>query len=318
MKQGPSIRIGVFVDGGYLNHISNYYRFSHTKQARISIQGLKDFICDQVAKIEGVKENRCHIVEAHYYRGRISAAEAQARDVLYHERQFDDILAYAGFQCHYQPVAGGKEKGVDVQLALDSFEKCTTRDLDICVLVTGDSDFVPLVRKLHAYGSPVMVLGWNTVMIDEEGVEQETRCSFFLLQEAAHPVHVHELIEQTPAGTNPALDALFYSRTPSVTSSPSSTTAPTPKATSSKVTPEPAVKPAKPKADDNAVRSRGIIYHLQNNYGFIRRTSDDKQYFFHARELVKSSFFDLHMDDNVSFVASTNDQGRCAQSVQLA
>ena len=326
MKQESIVRIGVFVDGGYLNHISNYYRFSHPKQARISITGLKDFIRNQVAIAEGAEESRCHVVEAHYYRGRISASEALARDVLYHERQFDDVLAYAGFQSHYQPVAGGKEKGVDVQLALDSFEKCTMRKLDLCVLVTGDSDFIPLVRKLHSYGSQVMVLGWNTMMIDEEGVEQETRCSFYLLQEAAYPIHVHELLEQTPEGTNPALDGLFFHRSPSPKPLAPQDKGISPKLDSSPVTvaiaAEPAAKPASPKPAKSVkpkaeiARSHGIIYHLQDNYGFILRTADDKHYFFHETEVTKGAFVDLRMDDNVSFVASTNDQGRCARSVQ--
>jgi uncharacterized LabA/DUF88 family protein/cold shock CspA family protein len=322
MKQDSIVRIGVFVDGGYLNHISNYYRFSHPKQARISITGLKSFIRNQVATAEGADESRCHIVEAHYYRGRISASEALARDVLYHERQFDDVLAFAGFQCHYQPVSGGKEKGVDVLLAIDAFEKCSVHKLDFCVLVTGDSDFIPLVRKLHAYGSQVMVLGWNTMMIDEEGNEQETRCSFHLLQEAAHAIHVHELLEQTPAGANIALDGLFFRRpskplsTPGALSTPSAPSKKAPTVSSKEIAPTAIKAPATPASEPTPVRSRGIIYHLQENYGFILRSSDDKQFFFHANELLGVTFASLHMDDNVSFVASTNDQGRCARSVQ--
>jgi|FLOH01.1.fsa_nt_gi uncharacterized LabA/DUF88 family protein/cold shock CspA family protein len=305
MDNNRFLRIGVFVDGGYLNHISNYYRFGHARQARISMTGLKAFIRQQVARVENAEMRLCQIVDAHYYRGRLSAAESEARNQLLTDRRFDEVLAFAGFESHYQPVAGGKEKGVDVHLALDAFQHCTSRNLDVCVLVTGDSDFVPLVRNLHSYGTRVMVLGWNVSMTDELGVEQETRCSFYLLQESTHPIHVHDIVDQTPEGEDSILENLFFKSAA--------------QQVASDLKPAEVVhrEPAPPAAPTStAVRSSGIISHLQDNFGFILRSSDSEQFFFHASDLVACRYFEIGVDDNVSFEASSNERGACARSVQ--
>ena len=37
-------RIGVFYDGNYFHHVSNFYAYYHPRQCRISISGLHEFI----------------------------------------------------------------------------------------------------------------------------------------------------------------------------------------------------------------------------------------------------------------------------------
>ena len=49
------------------------------------------------------------------------------------------------------------EKGIDVALAVDALQVGLDGKIDIAVLVTGDGDFVPLVRALNKQG--VRVLG---------------------------------------------------------------------------------------------------------------------------------------------------------------
>ena len=46
-------RIGVFYDGNYFLHVSNYYNYTHERRSRISINGLHDFIRQKVADLEG-------------------------------------------------------------------------------------------------------------------------------------------------------------------------------------------------------------------------------------------------------------------------
>ena len=89
-------RIGVFYDGNFFSHVSNYYLYHHQRRARINITGLHDFIRKQVAAFEGIDERYCQIVDAHYFRGRFSAREAQSRNQLYGERLFDDVLVREG------------------------------------------------------------------------------------------------------------------------------------------------------------------------------------------------------------------------------
>jgi uncharacterized LabA/DUF88 family protein len=50
-----------------------------------------------------------------------------------------------------------REKGTDVALAVDALQIGLDGKIDIAVLVTGDGDFVPLVRALNKQG--VRVLG---------------------------------------------------------------------------------------------------------------------------------------------------------------
>ena len=45
-------RIGVFYDGNYFYHVSNYYFYSHPRQARISISGLHEFIREKVCEMD--------------------------------------------------------------------------------------------------------------------------------------------------------------------------------------------------------------------------------------------------------------------------
>jgi len=63
-------RIGVFYDGNYFSHVSNYYVYHHERRSRISLTGLHAFLREEVARREGVDSRYCQIVEAHYFRGR--------------------------------------------------------------------------------------------------------------------------------------------------------------------------------------------------------------------------------------------------------
>jgi hypothetical protein len=120
------VRMAVFYDGGYLNEVSNYYKFYHEKQSRISIYGIHSFIRKEVSELEGVDERRVQIVEAHYFRGRFSAEAADQAGKLKAERMFDDVLIRAGVVQHYLPVDERsfkpQEKGIDVWLSLEAFD----------------------------------------------------------------------------------------------------------------------------------------------------------------------------------------------------
>lgn len=72
----PLIRIGVFYDGNYFLKISDYYYFQHDRKARISLEGLHEFIRHQVAEEEDVDVRLSQIIDAHFFRGRLSATEA--------------------------------------------------------------------------------------------------------------------------------------------------------------------------------------------------------------------------------------------------
>jgi hypothetical protein len=98
-------RIGVFYDGNYFLHVSNYYNYSHERRSRISISGLHAFIRRQVAEEEGVNERLCRLLTRIISGGGLNAHEANQRgNQLFYDRLFDDILMSEGVVTHYLPV----------------------------------------------------------------------------------------------------------------------------------------------------------------------------------------------------------------------
>lgn len=189
-------RIGVFYDGNFFNVVSNYYAYHHTRKARISVTGLHEFVRQRVAHEEQVDQRRCQVVDVHYFRGRFSADEANDAGKLLDERRFDDILIREGVTTHYLPMSySGKEKGIDVWFALEAYELAIHKRFDVCVLIAGDSDYIPLARKLNTLGARVMVLGWDFEYSDHRDRVRTTKTSQGLLNEVTYPVLVSALIE---------------------------------------------------------------------------------------------------------------------------
>lgn len=209
------IKIGLFYDGNYFLHVSNYYYYYHSQHERLSIPGFHYFVRSLIAELEEEDVNRCRIVDAHYFRGRLSAAEAsQRQNQLYNDRVFDDILMSMGVISHFVPLRNRdgrkEEKGVDVWLALEAYELALRKEFDVVVLVTSDGEYVPLVRKLSGLGVRTMVLNWEFDYQDEFGNEVVTRTSQDLLQEVTYCIRAHEVIERGLGLGHEYVSELFY------------------------------------------------------------------------------------------------------------
>jgi len=288
-------RVGVFYDGNFFSHVSNYYLYHHQRRARINITGLHDFIRKQVATLEGVDERYCQIVDAHYFRGRYSAREAQNRNQLYGERLFDDVLVREGITTHYLPASTEKETGIDVWFALEAFEQAIYKRFNVCVLIACDGDYVPLARKLNTVGARVMVLGWDFKYIGDQGEERETRTSQWLLSEVTYPVLMSNIIEDRTRRNAPLINALFV---------PRKDFGPTTPALGEQVT--------------SANSFEGTIQTLKEGFGFIASSDPGSRgqtfFFFHA-EVINADFNDLKPGDRVRFQLGTNPHGPCAVQV---
>jgi uncharacterized LabA/DUF88 family protein/cold shock CspA family protein len=196
------VRIGIFYDGYYFYKVSNYYKYEHSRKSRISISGLHDFIRHEIASILKIEDIRhCQIIDAHYFKGRSSAKEMGEK--VQSERVFEDILMRENIVTHYLPLRLGEnnswqEKGIDVWLALEAYELAIYKSFDVLVLVAGDGDYVPMVRKLNTLGTRVMLISWDYSYYNESGVISETRTSRQLLEEVLYPVVMNERIEHDP------------------------------------------------------------------------------------------------------------------------
>jgi cold shock CspA family protein/uncharacterized LabA/DUF88 family protein len=194
------LRIGIFYDGYYFYKISNYYKYEHEKKSRISISGLHEFIRGEIASLTNMDMRKCQIIDAHYFKGRSLAKDMGEK--VQSERVFEDILMRENIVSHYLPLryAGegtiGQEKGIDVWLALEAYELAIYKHFDILVLIAGDGDYVPLVRKLHTLGTQVMLICWDFSYHNENGDIVETKTSRQLLSEVYYPVQMSQKIDQ--------------------------------------------------------------------------------------------------------------------------
>ncbi len=291
-------RIGVFYDGNYFLHVSNFYNYFHERKSRISISGLHNFIRDQVAQDEGTDKRLCQIVDAHYFRGRLNASEASQRgNLLYYDRVFDDILMAEGVITHYLPVKttfGGykQEKGIDVLLAVDALELAFYKKFNVLVLIACDGDYVPLIRKLNTLGTRVMVLSWDFEYTNDEGQKLTTRTSQDLLEEVTYPIAMHEIIDNRVRKNEPLINNLFVPQS----------------------THRIFGKPAETVGSDTIKIS--TIYSKKSGYGFIKYPPNNL--FFHYQSLLGIDFNDLKEGDKVQFEIDKNDKGEpVAKDVKL-
>lgn len=293
-------RIAIFYDGNFLLHTSNYYNYIHPIRKRISINGLHRFIRQQVADRYGVPSELCHIVGAHYFRGRLSASEASVRsNQLYNDRVFDDILMAEGINTHYLPLRNfgsrREERGTDVWLALEAFEMASRSMMDMAVLLISDTDYIPLFRKLAALDIRSMIMAWDFEYVSDEGVKMVTKTSYELISMADYPIMMHDVIDRGLEASESLVENIFLSN---------ATTSLMDQTNSNESFNEPQLQITYSKSE----RMEGEILSVKNGYGFIKYPNNNL--FFHNVDIVDGDFWKLAAGDQVEFTISRNDTGQ--------
>jgi uncharacterized LabA/DUF88 family protein/cold shock CspA family protein len=330
----PLIRVGVFYDGNYFLKISDYYYFQHERKARISLEGLHEFIRHQVAEEEDVDVRLAQITTSHFFRGRLSATEARDKDRLFHDRLLDDILMNLGVCTHYMPLKTRdgrlQEKGIDVWLSLEALEMALHKTLDVVVLIAGDSDYVPLIRKLNTVGTRVMLLNWDFKYEDFKGETRVTRASQHLLEQATYPVAMHAVIDRglqeqdevvenmfvtqsEPAAFAPSTSGFNYGNAPAA---PAAANGAAPAAVSGTAAAPKVIRTTGPTAA-GPVGTVGIstIKNLKNGFGFV--VMPPNNLFFSYADLSEGDFNDLREGDWVEFTVGRNHRDEdCARNVR--
>jgi uncharacterized LabA/DUF88 family protein len=148
-------RIGVFYDGSFFTYAQRYY-YHERKLGWLRYLPFHTFIEAFIAKKEqGYASYR--VVYAAWHQGLFTSKTATPEQ-LKSDRNLHHDLMHAGIEPKYLPMSQTRgEKGTDVALAVDALQVGLDDKIDIAVLVTGDGDFVPLVRALNKQG--VRVLG---------------------------------------------------------------------------------------------------------------------------------------------------------------
>jgi len=152
--QGSICRIGVFYDGSFFIHAQRYF-YHDLKCGWLSFQPFHTFLEHFIStKEQGYASYR--VVYAAWHQGLFTSKDASGEQ-LRSDRNQDHDLLHAGIEARYLPISQTqREKGTDVALAVDALQVGLDGKIDIAVLVTGDGDFVPLVRALNKQGIRVM------------------------------------------------------------------------------------------------------------------------------------------------------------------
>ena len=273
------VRIGVFYDGHYFYSVSNYYAYQHERAARISVAGLHDIIRSLVAEREGVEVSQTCLSEAHYFRNRISAAQAEKHGKLASERGFEDILVSQGVTLHYQmhrgPAESTRSKGaLGIALGAELLDRALGGHFDVAVLVLGDPDFVPLFRKMNSMGIRTMVLGWAPD--PATGGANDLFFGGELHHEATYPVDMIEFVEAEIAAGSDHAEGLFVKK-------------------------EEAEAEARREAPDysHLPLIQGTLMTIKDGFGFIEK--EPNNVFFHASDLIDTEFSELTTGDLLEY-----------------
>jgi uncharacterized LabA/DUF88 family protein len=147
-------RLGVFYDGTFFSHAQTYY-YHQRKLGWLRFPEFHRFL----EKYVGLREQgfaSYKVVYAAWHQGLFTSKDATA-DHLKRDRNLYHDMMHAGVDPKYLPMSQKHgEKGVDVALAVDALQVGLGQKIDVAVLVTGDGDFVPLVRALNKQGVRVL------------------------------------------------------------------------------------------------------------------------------------------------------------------
>ncbi|MFN4298885.1 MAG: cold shock domain-containing protein [Thermaurantimonas sp.] len=319
-------RIGVFIDGNYLNHASNYYNYTHPKHRRLHLGGLHDFVRNWIAQSFDTDRRLVKIVESHYFRIRINAFEASNRgNQLFYDRQLDDILSYENIRPHYivyrQNGSARKETpSMEAKLSIEVLDACFSNKLDAVALFVNDGAYADVAIKVASLGIPVYLFHWEFEYQNDEGNEVVVRTSYNLLEACSYSVNLSDLIDKQRS-PDYWLDKIFVSERES---------------SASQQTPEDDYlnddqesdfqypdsldksdslenlifekKRFNISTDNSSNVYEGEILTLKNGYGFIKYPNNNL--FFHHSDVLNADFQELQPGEKVMFSVAKNDQGQ--------
>lgn len=147
-------RIGVFYDGSFFAYAQRYL-FHERQLGWLAFQPLHTFFETFLRqKEQGYSSYK--VVYASWHQGLFTAKNATKDQLRFERNRYHDLM-HAGIEPKYLPMSQQKEeKGIDVAMAVDALQTGLDGKIDVAVFVTGDGDFVPLVRALNKEGIRVL------------------------------------------------------------------------------------------------------------------------------------------------------------------
>ncbi len=153
-------RLGVFYDGSCFSGSQKH--FYRADAGWLDFRALHALIQEFVRRKEqGFVDYK--VVYGAWFQGLHTTRQADPQ-FLHKDRNLHHDLMHAGVEPKFLPMSvsqkDGKvrEKGVDVALAVDALKVGLSGTIDVAVLVTGDADFVPLLRELMKVGVRTLIV----------------------------------------------------------------------------------------------------------------------------------------------------------------
>ncbi len=151
---GSICRIGAFYDGSFFTYAQQYL-YHEKKLGWLAFQPLHNFFENFLSqKEQGYSSYK--VVYASWHQGLFTTKNTDEKRLRSDRNRYHDLM-HAGIEPKYLPISQqAKEKGTDIAMAVDALQVGLDGKIDIAVLVTGDGDFVPLVRALNKQGIRVL------------------------------------------------------------------------------------------------------------------------------------------------------------------
>ncbi len=292
------IRLGIFYDGNYLLHVSNYYNYFHERKSRISLHGLHKYIKYYVSSIEDIDTKYVTITESHYFKSRLSVKEVgNKQNQLFFDRLFDDVLMMENVVAHYHPVRNIQgikmEKEIGMNLALHAYEIATNNKIDILVLVACNGDYVSLIKKINGLGIKVLLVSWDFEYTDDQNYLRMTKTSQDLIEETTYHLALNNIIDDPANKGNSFVEGLFVSKLDR-------------RYDISQYFDEADNEDLSTLESDNQIHESSIL-SLKNGYGFIKYPPNNL--FFHYQSVQDGDFNELQIGDEVFFEIAKKDNG---------
>lgn len=217
-----TVRVMVFYDGNYFKQGQLYFRYKE-KRGWFSLPELHSLLEKYVASKTKASTDVTKVVAAHYYDGRLTTNVAHGEQ-LEKERDFEMALINAGIITHYLPVTetpkpGANaddvtyklaQKGVDVELAIDVLDAAHEDRYDVAVIVAGDGDFVPVVRRITSLSKHALIAHFEIdPWTDDRGINKRpTYCSRALIDASSWSLNFNQLVKDQDWKTE--VKALFF------------------------------------------------------------------------------------------------------------
>ena len=185
MSTNNFLRIGVFYDGTYFTKAQNY--FWGKQNGWLSFQEFHKLL-ENFIRTKEQGHSSYKVVYSAWFQGVFKESAARENNLRLDRKRKLDLL-HAGIEPKNVPMSETQgEKGIDVYMAVETLQVGLDDKIDMAVLVTGDGDFVPLVRALMKNGVRVLVSYFE---YEEQG--HKSFCNERLINAANHSLNINSL-----------------------------------------------------------------------------------------------------------------------------